>query len=157
MSDVFAVSYWISEHEWERAAESRMKQDSEPIFDYFYGSVKILVGRRHILDRDGYHMSVADLACGLAALLRSEIGIVGDQECARFSQSDDSLEIYFDRRGERIHISSNRPNSEAGETSVAAFLQGSRDFIQLFAKEAVTHVPAALEWSDLVELKSYAR
>ena len=156
MSEEFVVSYWIDNDEWNRAAAARQDPDAEPIFDYFYGPVQIRVNGCHILDEHGYHMSVADLACGMAAILRSEIAIVGDQEIATFNQSDDSLEIKFSRQGERIDVSSNRPATRSENTNVSAFLRGSREFIQRFALEASKHVPAVLEWRDLVILREYA-
>ncbi len=155
MGGEFVVSYWIDSDEWSRAAAARQNPEAEPLFDYFYGRVQMLVNRRPVLGEHGYEMSVADLACGMAQILRSEIAVVGSHDLATFSQSDDSLEIKFERDAGRVRISSNVPGAPTGETDVHAFLAGAHEFIERFAREASIRVPNALGWKDLAGLRDY--
>src|SRR5436309_9617750 len=118
MGGEFVVSYLIDSDEWSRAAAARQNPEAEPLFDYFYGRVQMLVNRRPILGEHGYETSVADLACGMAQILRSEIAVVGTHDVATFSQGDDSLEIKFERDGERVRVSSDRKSTRLNSSHV---------------------------------------
>lgn len=154
MQDHFAVTYSRADAEWERAAAERFNPEAQPVFDHFYGYVQISVGSIPLFDNRGYSMSVADLACGLADILRRHIPIVGGDHRAVFEQSDDALQICFERHGERLRVSSNRGKANC-ETSVPAFMAGTKTFLRRFAHEAVSRVPAVLDWKDLEVLRPY--
>jgi hypothetical protein len=149
----FLVEYDITDDEWDRTAAKRFDPDVEPIFDCFYGNVHLYIGDQPLLGR-GYHMSVADLACGLAVILSRDLPELGDRHNAVFEQSDDALRIDFERRGDRLTIKSNHGAAQ-GETSMPAFLAGTKAFLRRFAQEASSRVPAALDWKDLQVLRAY--
>ena len=155
MQPEFAIVYTIDDAEWERAVHARSEPDAEPVFDCFYGNVQLIAAGTPMLGERTYNISVADLACGLAEILRSELPTVGSDHAATFRQSDDSLELTFERRGEQIHISSNVAGSKATDVNAADFFAGAKEFIERFARELSTRIPAALEWKDLSALRGY--
>lgn len=152
MNKTFSISFRITEEEWERTAELREAPDSEPIFDCFTGDVVVSFGKDNLFERGSYHMSVADLACGLAAVL--EEGFPDVTRTAVFRQSDDSLEITLDVHNGQIRLTSNWP---PGSLIVEkdAFVSGTQDFIKHFTRQAVDYVPGALTWKDLKALSPF--
>jgi hypothetical protein len=154
MDDRFAVEYSITDEEWDRTAAKRFDPDAQPIFDSFYGEVQLYACDQALLG-PGYHMSVADLAYGLAMILSRDLPELGDWDSAVFEQSDDALRINFERRGDRLTIASNH-GAVRGEISMPAFLVGTKAFLRRFAKQASIKVPGALDWKDLQALRSYA-
>jgi hypothetical protein len=151
----FGVTYSITDAEWERTAAERFDPEGQPIFYSFSGHVQMCVDSKQLLGENGYYMSVADLACGLADIIRRDLPVVGDEHTAVFEQGDDSLRIYFERHGDHLRISANKVEA-AGETTVSAFFEGARAFLKRFAQEAATRVPDALDWKDLEVLRAYA-
>jgi hypothetical protein len=154
MDDSFTVEYCIIDEEWDRTAAKRFDPEAEPIFDCFYGDIQLYVGAEPLLQLGGYHMSVADLACGLAIILARDLPIVGERHSAFFEQSDDSLRISFERRGDRLTIAS-EDGLRQGESSMTAFLAGTKRFLRRFAREASIKVSGALDWKDLRILRPY--
>ena len=153
MNLLFLVECDISDEEWDRTAAKRFDPDAQPIFDCFYGNVQLYVGDQPLLGA-GYHMSVGDLACGLAVILSRDLPEPGDRDSAVFEQSDDALRITFERRGDELTIASNQGRARC-ITTMPAFLAGTRAFLHHFAKEASERVPAALDWKDLEVLRQY--
>jgi hypothetical protein len=151
--ELFAILYSITEEEWDRTAAQRFDPDAQPIFERFYGDVQLYAGGQLLLGT-GYHMSVADLARGLAVILSRDLPELGDRDSAVFEQSDDALRINFERRGDRLTIASNHGAAQ-GETSMPAFLVGTKAFLRRFAKEASIKIPGALDWKDLQVLRPY--
>jgi len=150
----FSISYRVDDAEWRRARELRSDAEAEPLFDCFLGNIRIVGSERPIID--SYEMSVADLACGLAHILRSELPLVASDAEATFRQSDDSLELTFVSRTGKVRISSNLRGSVDAEVGATDFFEGARDFIRRFARDAATRVPGALDWKDLSILRSFA-
>ena len=151
----FAITYAIAEDEWQRAARDRWNPAIEPVFDSFYGRVEFRLDQSQLLGENGYEMSVADLACGIAEILRREIVLEGSNDVTVFRQSDDSLEVEFQRLHDQVRILPRLPGGCMGEVDVDEFLEGAREFVQSFAQEAVLRVPGALSWKDLASLRTY--
>lgn len=71
MHEEFFVTYSISDHEWDRTRAVREDPEAQPIFECFYGPVQISVRGRPLFQDGEYYMSVADLACGFAEVLKA--------------------------------------------------------------------------------------
>lgn len=65
-----------------------------------------------------------------------------------------SCRINLERQGDRLTITSNHGPAQ-GETSMPAFLAGTKAFLRRFAKEASVKVSGVLEWKDLEVLRLY--
>lgn len=155
MSTNFVIKFEISELEWHRSAKKRTEPGAEPIFDAFYGNIRIMAGEEDLFAGRNYHMSVADLAVGLCTILQEGFPGEAAQSKATFRQGDDALEIYFDHDGNNVVVSCNIGAGHILHVSREDFLEGAAAFIKEFTREVVKKVPKALEWQDLQELRPY--
>jgi hypothetical protein len=151
MSTAFEIRFATSENEWIKAIDRRHDPTVEPIFDLFYGTVEIEVNGESLLGAP-YNISVADLACGVAAILKS--GFPESATTARFQQGDDALEIDFSVEDGHVLVS-----SEGRELRVHRhdFVLGASMFVREFTLQACERVPSAVSWKDLNVLAAFVR
>jgi hypothetical protein len=145
------IEYMITESEWGKARASRWTREVEPTVDLFYGDVIININGVALFEQP-YHMSVADLACGMAAILND--GFPLRKAAAVFRQADDSLELHFTAGPEEIVIEG---EGRKLSSSKDAFVDGARSFVLQFIREAKERVPDVLDWKDLQLLGEFAR
>jgi hypothetical protein len=156
MNPEFEIAYTIDDAEWTRAASARWNAESEPLYDCFYGDVRVSVGGTALFGEEPFHLSVADLACGLAIVLQRDLPLIGGDAVATFHQSDDALEIRFERRGALVRVTTNVSRGNQGEVPADAFFDGVNDFLRRFTSEASARVPQLLDWKELDSLRRYA-
>jgi hypothetical protein len=147
MSEPFRITYTISEEQWAATVRRRYAPESEPIFDAFYGDVRIEAGDVELFADGTYHMSVADLACGLAEILRA--GFPHERANALFRQADDSLELSLHDDGQNVTLQSDSPRDRPLRMMRAEFVGGVRRFIAEFVGQASERVPDLFGWKDL--------
>jgi hypothetical protein len=147
----FEIKYAIPEAEWEKAKGCRWQPDAQPIFDFFHGDVWIECNGASLLGPP-YNMSVADLACGLATMLRR--GFPHELPNACFGQSDDALEIHFTANDHFVALSADNRVLRVRDKE---FVEGALAFVAGFAEAASERVPDALAWRDLEVLAAFIR
>ena len=154
MTEEASINYSITEAEWVRAADMRLKENVFPLFDCFYGLVSFRVGGEEVLADGGFEMSVGDLAVGLAqvwAELRT--GVCG---VFKFQQSEDMLEISFDASRESVTVSHNLLPDRKWTCRRSALEKAIVDFVISFTNEASGRVAELVGWKDMEILRYFS-
>lgn len=149
---VIEIKYTISAREWQSAFESRFAEDAQPIFYSFFGEVLFCIDGLNILGDQPFEMSIADLAVGLAGVLR-DARLENRHAC--FRQSDDNLQIDFAFDGPVVTVSSSLLASRFWEVDRSCLLTAIQRFVEKFTGELVMNIPLAFEWRDLFQLRPY--
>jgi hypothetical protein len=148
------IQYSIKPEEWVRTAGMRTNENCFPLFYAFFGLISFRIGDREVLGDGEFDMSVADLAVGLAEILEkfpeTELGSL------KFQQSDDMLEIEFEMDGQTVSVSHNLAPGQSWTCSRSALDEAIRDFVRAFTREAVSKIPALLDWKDLSLLRTFS-
>jgi hypothetical protein len=144
------IEYDIARDAWLETASRRHEREVYPTYDLFYAQVTIRIGAEALFERPP-HISVADLACGFARVLRE--GFPTRTREARFSQADDGLVISFERRGDTVMLAA---DGRTLLTSTAAFTDGALAFLRRFASELQVHISDPFSWKDLCVLARFA-
>lgn len=154
MNDTATVRYLISEEEWARTSVMRWEKAVFPTYYCFYGRVSFRIGDEEVLGTDRFDMSVADLAVGLADVVRDlRTGAVGT---FNFRQSDDMLEISFRAESESVSVSHNLSPDRSWTCNRCWLEKAFVEFITSFADEAARRVPDLFGWQDLEALRYFS-
>lgn len=149
----FEVAYEIDSSEWERSAERRREQWAVPVVHAFRGNLNLGSGDAKLFVGD-VRLSVADFACQAAIRLRS--GVAFSSEGWIFEELDGARHINFTPADGFVQVTSDVPQSVSMKAVGELIETGLRSFVSRFSRDVTDHIPGALEWKDLSELKGFA-
>jgi hypothetical protein len=147
MNDTASITYEISEQEWLRTSGMRWNPEVFPTYYCFHGQVSFRIGDQEVLGTDHFDISVADLAIGLANIVRElRTGAVGT---IKFQQGDDMLEITFQGNRDSVTVSHNLAPGQSWRCNRSVLEKALVDFIVSFTCEATGRVPDLFGWRDM--------